>query len=325
MKIKRVNFGKVLIFAVLFGTVIALSIGTASVTAHYDNLGESVQATSNNRNFLGTQLLQSSAFESEVQAVDASASFSVCGIEDVESKSDSLLSGSHLVQYTCAIAVRNLDDDSDTVLGNINITLEVDLNVTEIDDEEYAQVNGSRIQWVYPQNITIEEGDFLWTEIETDYYYSNYIPMSISRWVNKSVFMNDGLQLATFNVTFEDLLDPHFAPSLWIIADERTDVNASLLMDTFSTNAPIIEEHSILDDEHQMKICLDPWLIELNKTYNVSVVVKVDLNESSCSSVEYKPRFEAIIGSWNHEYPENTTVTAIMPENLLPYIPHILI
>ena len=224
----------------------------------------------------------------------------------------------HLVQYTCAIAVHNLDDEYDTVLGNINMTLEVDLNVVEIDDEEYAQVNGSRIQWVYPQNITIEEGDFLWTEIETDYYYSNYIPMSISRWVNKSVFLNDGLQLATFNVTFEDLLDPHFAPSLWITAEERTDVNASLLMDTFATDAPIIEEHSIMDDEHRMKICLDPWLIELNKTYNFSVMVKADLNESSCSSVEYKPRFSTTIGSWNHEYPETSTFTAIMPGNLLP-------
>ena len=264
-----------------------------------------------------TLLLLSVVIIGLFQGVQAQkASFSVCGIEEVKSRNDSLSSGSHLVQYICAIAVHNLDDIYDTVLGNINITLEVDLTVVEIDDEEYAQVNGSRIQWVYPQNITIEERDFLWTEIETDYYYSNYIPMSINRWVNKSVFMNDGLQLATFNVTFEDLLGPNFSPSLFIEANEHTDVNASLLLDTFSTNAPIykIEDST----EHRMKICLKSELVELNKTYNFSVVVKVDLNESSCPSVEYKPRFSATIGSWNHEYPETYTVTAIMPENLLP-------
>jgi len=248
------------------------------------------------------------------------AHFHIQGDEWVSSDNDSISSGIYLAQGTYGMSVSNIDDGSDKVLGNITYTLDAD-NVVDIDDEEYATWNGSFIHWVYPQDRVIVKNDWIFTGVRSGYYYSKYVSLNINRWTNKSIFNSDGFQLAKFNVTFENST----YDTIWggINADEFTEANvtfnASILPDTFSTDAPIC---CLTINEHRIDFTLlDKSLIETNRAYNFSVVIKLNLtknNDSTISSIEYKPYFGIAYATARGYSAGGTNFTATMPADMLP-------
>lgn len=247
------------------------------------------------------------------------ANFQIQGNEWVRSDNDSLLSGVHNAQYTYGVSVFNLDDDSDTVLGNITYTLDAD-NIVDIDNKNYAQRNGSVIRWVFPQDRVLVENDWIFAWAKSDYYHPRYVPISINRWTNKSVFDSNGFQLATFNVTFENSTYDY----VWggIQAKKRTSanviLNASILLDTFNTDAPIFRFTK--RTEHEIHFSMKKSSVEANRTYNFSVVIKLDAkkdNSSTISAVEYKPYF--VIALETDLYRAGgTSFIATTPEDILP-------
>lgn len=258
-----------------------------------------------------------------IQIVQAhpEANFQIQGNEWVKSNNDSLLSGIHRVQYTYGVSVFNLDDDSDTVLGNITYTLDAD-NIVSIDNRDYAQRNGSVVRWVFPRDRVLVENDWIFVGAKSGYYYPRYVPININRWTNKSVFDSDGFQLATFNATFEDLNSTY--DGIWggIQAKRHTlanaTLNASILVDTFNTDAPISRFSKIT--AHEIHFSINKSLVEANRTYNFSVIIKLNAkkdNSPTISAVEYKPYF-AIALEKDLYRAGGTNFTATTPEDILP-------
>ena len=189
------------------------------------------------------------------------AHFSVYNKASAKSNNDTLTSGMHLVQYRYGLSVLNFNDTSDTVLGNIECTLEGD-NIINVEDEEYANWNDSYVNWVFPSDYFIVEDDWLWTEAKTSFFETKYIPMTMSRSVNESIFDADGYQLAEFNITFEDI--DNYGGMVGGFEDSL--VNASLVADTFFTDAPLYPNSTILKNEHEIHFNIDRSYLQANKT-----------------------------------------------------------
>jgi hypothetical protein len=244
------------------------------------------------------------------------ADFQIQGNEWVDSDNDSISSGIHLAYGYYAIGVYH-GRGTETALGNITYTLDAD-NIVWIADEEYAQRNGSFIQWVYPTDRVIGPGSWMYTAAKTDYYYSQYVPMNINRWTDKSIFNSDGYQLAKFNITFENTTGDFIYGQ--IRTNEHTLANATfsaaILPHTFSTDVPIslISEQN----EHAIAFNLNP---EINKTYTFSVVIKLKSainNSSTISAIEYKPYFSMSLVTERHDNRGETGFTVTMPVDILP-------
>ncbi len=247
------------------------------------------------------------------------ANFQVQGGEWVRSDNDSLLSGTHIVQYTYGVSIFNREDDSHTVLGNITYTSDAD-NVVDIGDENYSHRNGSIIHWIYPQDRVIVENDWIYVGSKSGYYYPELIPININRQVNKSIFNSNSFQLATFNVKFENSTYDY----VWggIQAKERTLGNetftATMLLDTFSTDAPIFLFTK--KTEHYIHFSMQKSLIETNRTYNFSVVIKLNStidNPPPNLAIEYKPYF-AIALETDRYATGGTDFVATTPVDILP-------
>jgi len=220
---------------------------------------------------------------------EAFASFSVRNSAKVRSNNDTITSGLQLVRYEYGLSVCNTNDTSDTVLGNIEYTLQAD-NIVDVDDEEYADWNNSYVKWVFPSDYFLIEDDWLHMSAKASLFETKYVPMSISRKMNKSIFNADGYQLAEFNVTYEDL-NFDYSGGLFI-AKEYSLVNASFLPDTFYTDAPLNPYCSFSrKNEHYIEFNLDKSQMQANKTYNFSVIVQVDLKGDNPSPILYKPYY----------------------------------
>jgi len=246
----------------------------------------------------------------------ATANFQTQGDEWVSSNNDSISSGIHLAQVTYGISVFN---SGNTVMGNITYTLDAD-NIVDMDDEEYAQRNGSFIHWVYPTDRVIVEGDWIFTAVASGYYYSKYVPMKINRWTNKSIFNSDGYQLAQFNATFENSTCDFIYGSIRTYEHNLTNAtfSATILLDTFSTDAPIY--YFSEQNEQAIAYNLNKSLIDINRTYNFSVVIKLNSttnNSSTISVIEYKPLISIALATGRHSA-GGTNITATMPVDMLP-------
>ncbi|MCZ7402833.1 MAG: hypothetical protein O8C61_11490 [Candidatus Methanoperedens sp.] len=255
------------------------------------------------------------SFIQEAQGDYGMANFQIQGDEWASSDNDSISSGIHLAQGFYGISVFN---QGGSVLGNITYTLDAD-NIVWMADEEYAKRNGSFIHWVYPTDRVIVPGDWIYTTVNSGYYYSKYVPMNINRWTNKSIFNSDGYQLAQFNVTFENSNCDFIYGAIRI--NEHTLANATfsatILNDTFRTDAPI--ENFSENNTHAIAFDLDRTLNHTNKTYNFSVVIKLNstINDSSTiSAIEYKPYFSMSLVNERHDAGE-TGFTVTMPVDML--------
>ena len=106
-----------------------------------------------------------------------------------------------------------------------------------------------------------------------------------------------------------------------IDASDDKIANATLLLDTFSTDAPMGEyNHSVQDTIHSMGYTLNKSSIKLNRVYNFSIIIKVE--PKGTTPVIYKPYFNA--GLYNYtqrQGPAGTHASTFMPEDMLP--PHV--
>jgi hypothetical protein len=156
--------------------------------------------------------------------------------------------------------------------------------------------NDSYVKWVFPSDYFLVEDDWLWTQAETSFFETRYVPMSIGRRTNESIFEADGYQLAEFNVTFEDMNFDYYGGM--VIAKEYSLVNASFVPDTFYTDAPLLSGHPFSrKNENYIEFNLDKSQLQANKTYNFSVIVHVDLKGDNPAAILYKPYYSIWLGS----------------------------
>ena len=254
----------------------------------------------------------------EEQATEASADFQVYSMARVKSNNDTISSGLQLVYYEYGLGVYNINDMSDTVLGDLEYTLQAD-NIVDVDDAEYADWNESYVKWVFPPDYFLVEDDSLWIEAETRPFETKYMPMSISRWMNKSVFDSDGYQQAEFYFTLDEMnFDNLDYCSVCVEVEENSLVDASFVPDSFSTDAPLRSFDPFRKkDEHEINLFLDTSQLQANKTYTFSVVVRVYLKGDSSYPILYKPYYKITLGFDTRFVKGQTGKTLTVPSELL--------
>ena len=259
-------------------------------------------------------------FRHEIYMPDeARASFSVRNNTKVRSNNDTITSGLQLVQYEYALSVYNTNDASDTVLGNLVYMLRGD-NIIDVDKKKYADWNDSYVKWVFPSNLSdfiLAEDEWLHVSAKTSFFETKYVPLSISRRMNRTIFDADGYQLAEFNITYDDLNFDYSGGN--VIAKEYSLVNASFLPDTFFTDAPLLPGHPFSrKDENYIEFNLDKSQLQANNTYNFSVIVRVDLKGDNPSAILYKPKFTTWIGHDSISAPGQTGRNVTILSEMLP-------
>ncbi|WP_218133163.1 PKD domain-containing protein [Methanofollis tationis] len=252
------------------------------------------------------------------------ANLQVQSNDGVTTKTDLLASGYYPLQHTYSISAYNMDDDSDTVLGNITYSLGLlDMShVVTIDRKDYATVNGSAVQWVFPGDVTIPENNHIIVGVKTDYYDLQYVPVTLQRQLNSTRFTSDGYQMARFNITFEDLSRATGdlpCTSIWVglTAGRSGTVNASFVPGTFTTDLPLsrpIDSGEI----HYLSFAPDLSQLEENRVYMIETVVKIDLPGDEVQPVEYRPYLGVGLGNSRGYVDTGTAYTTAMPEDLLP-------
>jgi hypothetical protein len=242
--------------------------------------------------------------------------FGVTNSWSISTENDALASGTYDAIAKYGLSVGNMDDDSDTVLGELVYHVEAD-DIGWVDLEKHAERTETSLTWKLPPEFDIVEGDWLWTGYETKYHETREIPVSLSRHIDKTVFDSNGYQHAEFTVIFNNT---NFESTyVQIIADEYNkveEVDASFLVDTFSTNIP----YSIMSkkDEHKIYVIVQPSDIDPGVEYNLSVDAKVELTGIKAPPIMYKPYFEVGLAR-SHNLPDAAEgKEVVMPADMLP-------
>jgi hypothetical protein len=250
-----------------------------------------------------------------------SADFFIQGNYEADSVADSISSGAQPMRYWGDIKISNLNDDSNTVLGNITIDVAADgiTGVEYSDDQEYSVTwNRTHAKWKFPSDLYIGEGKAVSTTWDTDYSSSQYIPMSMKRSINKTIFTSDGYQLVTFNVTFENST----YTTIWgVISAEQNPleyVDATLLNETFTTDAPIKSFDTAGSTNNYFAFWLDPNRVELGKPYQFSMVIRVNVTTTDGSAVKYTPRCAIGLSTHTSSGTIGNGYTVSMPSGALP-------
>gem|GEM_PF-1880934 len=223
---------------------------------------------------------------------------------------DSLNKGIYNRDLNYNLDINNLDETSDTVMGNIRFDAKAD-NITNVDWREYATWNKTSANWTYPTDRLIYENEGFGTGFNTNYSESRILNVSIYRWMNNTNFSTNGYQLVMFNATFENT---NFEWA-WarIEANNRNEVNVSIIENTFTKDVP----GNYSTWENGIQFDFDKNSIQPGKVYNFSVVVKVDLTGREAPPIEFKPQFSIGMGTYY-----NSTVSqgfkAKIPAGMLP-------
>ena len=255
-------------------------------------------------------------------AAAVAANLQLEGYESHWTDTDAIPQGTHLLQYGNSIST--LVSDNTTILGNISYTLGADNidHVIYIQDQQYASVNSTHITWTYPESRVVKKGSHVYTSIKTDFYSPQNIPMTLYRSMNQTQFLSSGNQKAVFNVSFENITystEGRPCTSIWtgIYAGENSDLNASMLLDTFSTDAPGTPYS--YNNIHEFQFGWNLSEIQLNHVYTFSIVIRVVPKVSS--PVTFKPRFSVVLYNETHRQGESAGSSTSMPTDMLP--PHI--
>jgi len=239
----------------------------------------------------------------DFEPISSFTEFSVNRDFVVETEDDLVEAGLHTVNPRIHMNIWNEDDSSDTVLGDLAYEVRAE-NITEVYWEEYADWNETHAIWEFPSNYYIEEDD----ERGVGYRASpetRRLNMTVTRWMNQTVFNAAGYQLAEFDVTFQNL-DFRWA---WIniYTDEEY---ASIVPDSFSTDAS-----GWLDDDSPDRVHFEFDYDELQAgvSYSFTVLIFVD----SGFPILYKPEFTAAMGVY-HQEAYDVGLQASMPQDMLP-------
>ena len=267
---------------------------------------------------LGTILLilQIYAVQAAPQAI-----FVTHGSEKVRTSGNDFYPGTYPAQYGYFVSIQNTPDDSGTVLGNITYEIDAD-NIIEYDQMQYANKQGTSIQWIFPQNVSLGENTFISSSARTDYIYQRYIPITVHRWTNRSVFATDGDQLASFSVSYDNFsLDDANATFTHVFGgiatNENSKFNASIVPGSFTTNMPLVNNPMALNNSHH-KDFSNSTPVRVNQNYNFSVVIHIQLKDPAVTVTEYYPGFTTLLMGGNSSFDPVSSFSADSPSSMLP-------
>jgi len=259
----------------------------------------------------------------QIYAVQAApqAIFVTHGGEKVRTSSNDFYPGTYPAQYGYFVSIQNTPDDSGTVLGNIAYAIDAD-NIIEYDQMQYADKQGTLIQWVFPQNVSLGENTFIASSAKTDYIYQRYIPITVHRWTNRSVFTSDGYQLASFSVSYDNLsLDDANVTLTHVFGgigtNENSKFNASIVPGSFTTTMPIVNNPMALNTSHRYDFS-NSTPIGINQVYNFSVVIHIHLKDPMVAVTEYYPGFSTLLMGGNSSFDPVSSFTATSPSHMVP-------
>jgi parallel beta-helix repeat protein len=226
----------------------------------------------------------------------------------IGTQNDSLTSGTYDANLGYHMDIYNEDDESDTVLDNLTFSIQAE-NITDVDWEEYADLNESYAEWRFPPKFVVEENEGFGTGVDTTYSEPKYLNLNITRWFNQTLFNETAYQLVNFSIEFKD---KNFE-WLWggFNANEHEEVYASIVLGTFNYEAPL---DGFEEWDHGIHFDFDKDEIETGVTYNFSVVVKVE----PTMPVMYKPDITIGEGLYSNSTAGETGYTAEMPSYMLP-------
>ena len=232
---------------------------------------------------------------------------------NVRTENDTITNGVYKCNAAYNLGVKNIDDATDTVLGNIRFEAQAE-NITDVYWREYAVWNKTSVNWTFPSDFIVNEDEWFFTDgVETNYTETKYLNVDVNRELNQTIFNDTAYQWARFTVTFKD------TDFLWVWGDigarERWEVNASIVPGTFATNAPL---DWIDENQHWIHLDFNKDQTQTNVTYTFYVVVKVELTGNEAPPILYKPEFHIGKGLyWSTDY-GGEGYTAVMPLSLLP-------
>jgi hypothetical protein len=267
---------------------------------------------------LGTILLflQIYAVQAAPQAI-----FVTQGGEKVRTSGNDFYNGTYPAQYSYFVSIQNTPDDSGTVLGNITYAIDAD-NIIEYDQMQYATKKGTSIQWVFPQNFSLGENTFMYSTAKTDYIYQRYIPITVHRWTNRSVFTSDGYQLASFSVSYDNFsLNDSNVTFEWVFGGIRTNenskFNASIVPGSFTTNMPIVNNPMAANNSHRYDFS-NSTPLGINQVYTCSVVIYIHLKDPTVTVTDYYPGFSTLLMGGTSSFDPVSSFTATSPSSMLP-------
>ena len=253
------------------------------------------------------------------------ALFEVHDSFDVETEGDSLANTTHDAFIEYGIMVENIPDSSETVLGGLRYNVRAE-HIGEVYEKEWVEHSpalslGEWLNWTFTPEFYLVEDDWLWTGYMSNVTETRYLPMSLNRSFNKTVFDGAGYQHAEFTVTFDNLsFDWAYAQIIADLYNQNKEIDASFLLDTLSTDIPYY--HISKKTEHFIEYSIDMEKIEPGVTYNFSVDLRVEPTGAKCPFI-YKPHFQVGSGWSTGEVgaPQGKNVT--IPEDMLPkYVYH---
>lgn len=248
----------------------------------------------------------------EVIEAQALATFSLNENLGVGTEGDTLPSGNYVAGVNFGMDIQNQYDDSHTTLGNLifNATAE---NINGVNWQQYADWTSSYANWAFPPEFIIRENQGFGTGFGVNHSEAVQLNMTLARKVNQTTFDTDGYQLVNFTVTFTN------TDFLWsggnINANERWEVNASIVPGTFQTDAPLDGFNEWM---HGVNFNFRKDWIQAGVTYNFSVIIKVKLTGNMAPPIIYKAGFGVGQAMSQKTADGGEGYTVEMPPDMLP-------
>jgi hypothetical protein len=223
----------------------------------------------------------------------------------IGTEDDIMVDGDYQLSPSYGLGVHNEDDDTDTILGDLGFYVEAE-NITWVGWEEHAEWDVNYANWTFPPEFVIHENEGFGTDFGVEQPETVRLNVTIGRWMNQTTFSYDGYQLVKFGAIYTN------TEFLWswghIGANERWEVNASIVPGTFQTDAPL---EWYYEDTHRIDFGLDKDSIQAGVIYNFFVVVKVE--PTAGHTIVYKPDFSIGRGFYHQ--------TAVGPEGYITEMP----
>jgi len=281
-------------------------------------LPDKISYASTSSNILNTWLLKRhdhniAQLDEVSKPVGLRAQFALSKDFIAETGSNSLNSGDYQHNIRYGLNIDNIDDDSDTTLGNIRFSVKAD-NITNVDWRQYATWNKTSVNWTFPPEYIIRENEGFGTGFTDNRSELRSMNVNISRWMNNTAFTAEGYQLAKFNVTFKD---KNFE-WVWarIEANNRYGVEASIVPRTFvnENNAP--GQFDVWNNGIHFNFYKER--IQTGINYSFSVLVKVRPTGERKQAISYKPEFLVGEGLYQNFANGGTGTGVEVPFGMLP-------
>ena len=234
------------------------------------------------------------------------AKFSLTKDFNVRTQDDSITSGTYDIDPVYNMQIHNNDDNSGTILGNLEFRIRAD-DIKNVHWKEYAEWNESYAEWKIPPGFVIKEHDGEGTGVDVNRSESKHLNLNINRWFNQTSFNKTGYQLVSFTVEFED---KNFEGWGEIEVWNHDEVSSSIVPGTFKTDAPIRRS----EEERRINLNFDEDALQSGVTYNFSFVVKVEPK----TPVIYKPQIRITQSLYSNSTTGETGYAVEMPSSMLP-------